>query len=51
MPNITPRRAAAAALLIGAGLTLAPEARAAGVPANLQVGEDVPDTEFQLTGR
>ena len=50
MPNITPRRAAAAALLIGAGLTLAPEARAAGVPANLQVGEDVPDTEFQLSG-
>ena len=50
LPNITPRRAAAAALLIGAGLTLAPEARAAGVPANLQVGEDVPDTEFQLSG-
>ena len=50
MPNITPRRAAAAALLIGAGLALAPEARAAGVPVQLNVVDNAPGTGFTLTG-
>jgi hypothetical protein len=50
MPNITSRRAAAAALLIGAGLVQAPEARAGGVPTNLPIGENLPDTHFRLTG-
>jgi hypothetical protein len=50
MPNITPRRAAAAALLIAAGLALAPEARAGGAPVVLKIGDNVPETHFRLTG-
>src|SRR3954452_5620335 len=50
LPKITPRRAVAAALLIGAGLALAPEARAAGVPVTLKIGDNVPETHFRLTG-
>ena len=50
MPNITPRRAAAAALLIAAGLALAPEARAAGVPVTLPIVDNSPGTNFTLSG-
>ena len=50
MPNITPRRAAAAALLIAAGLALAPEARAGGVPVTLPIVDNSPGTNFTLNG-
>ena len=50
MPNITPRRAAAAALLIATGLALAPEARAGGVPVTLPIVDNSPGTNFTLSG-
>src|SRR3954451_12859218 len=50
MPNITPRRAAAAALLIAVGLALAPEAQAAGVPVTLPIVDNSPGTNFTLSG-
>ena len=37
-------------LLVAAGLAFAPEARAAGVPVSLPIGEKTPDTQFQLSG-
>jgi hypothetical protein len=50
LPNITPRRTATAALLIAAGLTQAPEARAAGVPVQLKVVDNAKGTGFSLSG-
>src|SRR4051794_10110763 len=50
MPNITSRRAAAAALLIAAGLALAPEAQAAGVPVTLKIVDNATGTNFTLSG-
>jgi hypothetical protein len=42
--------AATAALLVGACLTLSPEARAGSVPVTLPIGNDTPDTHFTLLG-